>query len=144
MAGACFVNNERVIAIAQRWIGTPYQHQASCEGAGTDCLGLVRGIWREIYGCEPQVVPAYTQDWSETGKSELLLESCRRHMTPVETGVPGDLLIMRMGAFTVAKHLAILSGPAAIIHAFSGHGVVQSTLSKHWTRKIVGVFRFPT
>lgn len=144
MAGACFVSNERVIPIAQRWIGTPYQHQASCEGAGADCLGLVRGIWREIYGCEPQAVPAYTQDWSETGRVEVLLETCNRHMTAVEMALPGDLLVMRMGAFAVAKHLAILSGPATIIHAFSGHGVVQSPLSKHWARKIAGVFRFPT
>ncbi|MDG1118150.1 MAG: peptidase, partial [Flavimaricola sp.] len=29
-----------VVATARGWIGTPYLHQASCRGAGCDCLGL--------------------------------------------------------------------------------------------------------
>ena len=29
-----------VIAAARAWIGTPYLHQCSTQGAGTDCLGL--------------------------------------------------------------------------------------------------------
>ena len=36
----------RVVAEARMWIGTPYVHQASALGAGCDCLGLVRGVWR--------------------------------------------------------------------------------------------------
>ena len=35
---------EAVIAAARGWIGTPYLHQASLKGVGTDCLGLVRGV----------------------------------------------------------------------------------------------------
>ena len=40
-----------VVAIARAWIGTPYEHQASCLGAGTDCLGLLLGIWRDKVRC---------------------------------------------------------------------------------------------
>ena len=54
------------LAEARRWIGTPYRHQASCLGAGCDCLGLVRGIWRSLYRDEPQTVPAYQRDVSGT------------------------------------------------------------------------------
>ena len=36
----------RALAEARRWIGTPYQHQASVLGAGCDCLGVLRGVWR--------------------------------------------------------------------------------------------------
>ncbi|MFZ2468534.1 MAG: peptidase, partial [Parvibaculum sedimenti] len=43
-----------VVAAARAWIGTPYRHQASCKGAGADCLGLVRGLWREFHGAEPE------------------------------------------------------------------------------------------
>ena len=32
----------------------------------TDCLGLVRGVWREVIGQEPEAPPSYTPDWSET------------------------------------------------------------------------------
>ncbi|MCK4713545.1 MAG: peptidase, partial [Marinosulfonomonas sp.] len=56
---------ERVAELARGWIGTPYRHQASVKGAGADCLGLLRGIWCEVYGAEPEAVPAYTPDWSE-------------------------------------------------------------------------------
>lgn len=51
-----------VVTAARGWIGTPYRHQASVRGAGADCLGLIRGVWRELYGAEPAEVPAYTAD----------------------------------------------------------------------------------
>jgi cell wall-associated NlpC family hydrolase len=38
-----------IVALAREWLGTPYHHQASLKGVGTDCVGLVRGIWREVY-----------------------------------------------------------------------------------------------
>jgi NlpC/P60 family putative phage cell wall peptidase len=40
----------RIIAEARAFIGTPYRHQASLQGVGCDCLGLVRGVWRAIHG----------------------------------------------------------------------------------------------
>ena len=52
------------------WIGTPYRHQASCRGAGTDCLGLLRGIWRELIGPEPEAVPRYTPRLVRAGAVE--------------------------------------------------------------------------
>lgn len=45
---------ERVLAEAESWIGTPYRHGASMRGVSCDCLGLVRGIWRALYGNEPE------------------------------------------------------------------------------------------
>ena len=45
----------RVIAIARAWLGTPYHDQASLRGVGCDCLGLARGVWREVVGPEPVV-----------------------------------------------------------------------------------------
>jgi len=32
--------------------GAPYHRQASLSGVGSDCLGLIRGIWHELYGPE--------------------------------------------------------------------------------------------
>lgn len=45
---------DRVVAEARGWVGTPYVHQASARGAGADCLGLVRGVWRGVFGDEPE------------------------------------------------------------------------------------------
>ena len=61
-----------IVAFARGWIGTPYCHQASLKGVGCDCLGLVRGVWRETLGAEPEGVPAYTPDWAEAGRAETL------------------------------------------------------------------------
>jgi NlpC/P60 family putative phage cell wall peptidase len=131
-----------VVIVARRWIGTPYQHQASCEGAGADCLGLVRGIWREICGEEPAIVPAYTPDWSEATRDERLLEAMGAHFYPVSGEAQiGDVLVFRLRA--VAKHLAVVSARGEIIHAYSGRGVVETPLSPAWERRIAGVFRFP-
>ena len=47
----------RTVAAARLWTGTPYHHQASLRGVGCDCLGLVRGVWRDLYGAEPETVP---------------------------------------------------------------------------------------
>ena len=140
--------NDAVLAHAKDWLGTPYRHQASCRGAGTDCLGLLRGIWRDIYGAEPRVVPAYTADWCEPTGHEELLAAAQSLMVPVadRQAQPGDVLLFRMRRGAVAKHLGILSqiGAApAFIHAYSGHGVVTSPLSAPWQRKIAAVFRFP-
>jgi hypothetical protein len=45
---------------------------------------------------------------------------------------------------TVAKHLGVVSvAGARFIHAYSGHGVVESPLSQPWLRRVVGRFRFP-
>jgi NlpC/P60 family putative phage cell wall peptidase len=150
MARACVEPaGAAIVALARDWIGTPYRHQGSCKGAGTDCLGLLRGLWREILGSEPEAVPAYTPDWSEPSWSEDLLAAAGRHLTPVSSAEAraGDVLVMRMRDGGVAKHVGILAfsplGHRTLIHAYSGHGVVESPLTPAWARRIAGAFRFP-
>ena len=62
-----------IVAAARSWIGTPYRHQASLRGVGCDCLGLLRGVWREVVGDEPEAAPAYSRDWAEASGREALL-----------------------------------------------------------------------
>lgn len=138
---------EEIVGAARGWIGTPYLHQGSRRGAGTDCLGLLRGVWREVLGEEPEAVPAYTPDWSEPQREERLWQAALRHLTPrLGAPVAGDVLLFRMRPGAVAKHLGILSeaGPGArFIHAYSGHGVVESPFSAPWRRRVVAAFAFP-
>lgn len=135
-----------VVAVARGWIGTPYLHQASVKGAGADCLGLLRGVWREVLGAEPEEVPAYAPDWSEAAGREALFAAAGRWLEPAQAWEPGAVLLFRMRDGAVAKHLGILSqgGETAwFIHAYSGHGVVESPLSLPWRRRVAGLFRFP-
>ncbi len=137
-----------VVAEARRWIGTPYVHQAATFGAGADCLGLLRGVWRSLHGNEPELVPAYSMDWSEPQGEERLWDAALRHLVPkgLADEAPGDVLLFRMRAGAVAKHLGIATnvGRAAhFVHAYSKFGVIESALSAPWRRKIVARFTFP-
>lgn len=137
-----------VVAEARRWIGTPYLHQASVNGAGTDCLGLLRGVWRAVVGREPEAMPPYTADWAEPAREEVLLRAAGRWLVqkPLGEAEPGDVLLFRMRATGIAKHLGIqaaIGASASFIHAYSQHGVVESPLSAPWQRRIVARFTFP-
>lgn len=136
------------LAEARAWIGTPYVHQASVRGAGADCLGLLRGVWRALCGAEPEAVPPYTPDWGEPGRDELLARAAGRWLVckTLQAEAPGDVLLFRMRDGGIAKHLGIAGavGPGAtFVHAYTGHGVVESPLSAPWRRRIVGRYAFP-
>lgn len=138
----------RIIAEARGWIGTPYVHQGDVRGAGTDCLGLLRGIWRALLGTEPEVVPAYTQDWGEAGGHEILMAAADRWLRrkPLDQAAAGDVLLFRMRSGAVAKHLGVqtaVSPLATFVHAYTGHGVIESPLSEPWARRIAARFAFP-
>jgi len=139
----------RVLVAARGWLGTPYRHQASVKGEGADCLGLVRGVWREVVGEEPEAPPAYRADWAETGGEETLLHAARRRLVevPLAMARAGDVLLFRMSAGCPVKHCAILSsddGPEwKMIHAYWGRAVVESWMGPWWRRRLVAAFRWP-
>ena len=135
--------NAEALWIARHWLGTPYRHQGATRGAGCDCLGLIRGIWRSLYGSEPEPVPPYTRDWAERGTEERLWRAALRHMRPVQHAAPGQVILFRMHGGAVAKHLGLQSDDTHFIHAYSGHGVVESALTPAWQRRIVARFAFP-
>lgn len=157
-------DNLQAVAEARRWLGTPYLHQASCRGAGCDCLGLIRGIWRGLFAAEPETPPPYSMDWSEPQGEERLWQAALAHLVakPLAQAALGDVLLFRMRAGAVAKHLGVQSrlnaqglvrantgspsganfGPG-FIHAYYGHGVVESALTAPWQRRLVARFCFP-
>jgi len=73
---------DEIVGAAQRWLRTPYQHRASVKGVGCDCLGLIRGVWREVLGAEPTEVPPYAGDWAEAGEGEPLADAMDRWFEP--------------------------------------------------------------
>lgn len=137
-----------IVAAARGWIGTPYRHQASLKGAGTDCLGLVRGVWREVIGTEPEMPPPYTPDWAERpggAAEETMAAAARRHMTEIAPGEAraGDVMLFRMRPGGPAKHAGVLSGDDRMIHAWSGHAVVETAMGRWWRARAAFAFRFP-
>ena len=144
-----------------RWVGTPYHHQASVKGAGCDCLGLIRGVWRELLGAEPEAMPAYTRDWGDVTGAEPLLAAARRNLIAIDaaSALAGDVLVFRMRA-GVAKHAGILwryrherstsaerslerRGTADHPRRRSGRGVAEIGLTRWWRRRLAAAFAFP-
>lgn len=142
---AAAVSRAEIVRVARAWIGTPYHHQASLKGVGTDCLGLVRGVWRELYACDAELPPAYSRDWAEAGGVETMLDAAARHLQPVaaQAAGAGDVLIFRLRDGFVAKHAAIQSGRGTMIHAIEGAPVAEVAVSPWWLRHVAGAFRFP-
>ena len=139
------ISRSAILAEARDWIGTPYMHQASAKGAGCVCLGLVRGVWRALYGAEPEATPAYTPDWAERAGAETLLDAARRNMSEIaiDKAAPGDVLLFRMHAQAPVKHCAILDEDARIVHAYWGRAVVRSRFAPWWRARCAAAFSFP-
>ena len=135
--------SEAAIAEARRWLGTPYRHQASVRGAGCDCLGLVRGVWRAVVGPETLTVPPYTPDWARERGRETLLEAAEAVLLPVSEPAPGDVLAFRMSRGGPVTHLGILGTPDTLIHAYARRAVVETPLGPWWRRRHTHSFRFP-
>ncbi len=136
---------DEVVRAARQWIGTPYHHQASVRGIGADCLGLVRGVWRELYGRDAEAPPPYSRDWAEASGRETMLEAATRHLHPMalKQAGAGDVVVFRLRAGTVAKHAAILTGPDRMVHAMEGGTAAEVPLSPWWRRHMAGAFSFP-
>lgn len=137
---------ERVVDVARSWIGTPYHHQASCKAVGADCLGLVRGIFRECLGFDIDIPANYSRDWAEASGIETMLHGARQHLAevPMTDIAPGDVAIFRLRRGYVAKHAALIATPDTMIHAMEGCPVSEVDFSPWWRRHVAGVFRFPT
>ncbi len=139
---------EQIVTAARGWIGTPYVHQSARRGGGCDCLGLLRGVWAEVSG-EPLIpVPPYSPDWSEPQGDEVLMRAAQARLQPKPLGLaaPGDVLLFRMRQGSVAKHLGLqaeVGWHPTFIHSYQGHGVMESSLSTPWKRRLVARFALP-
>jgi NlpC/P60 family putative phage cell wall peptidase len=139
------ISRDTIVAIARSWAGTPYRHRQSSKGNGTDCLGLVRGIWRELYDQEPETPPPYARDWAEALGRDTLIDAARRHLVEIDKAElrPGDVLVFRYRKNCPAKHVGIYLHPRRLLHAMEGLPVSEVRLSPWWFRKLDSAFAFP-
>ena len=134
---------DRAVARAARgWLGTPYRHQGSRRGVGADCLGLLRGVWREVVGPEPFPVPPYGRDWAEADPADRLLAAAEALFEPAGEIDTGTVLVFRWSPGAAAKHCGVAIGPERMIHAYSGRGVVENAIAPSWRRRVAARRRF--
>lgn len=139
------VQRRDIVAAARGWIGTPYRHQASLKLVGCDCLGLVRGVWRETVGAEPQTIPSYGAGWTDAGTLDVLAEACGRYalQVPYTEFEAGDILLFRWRRHLPARHAGIASSAALMVHAQEGAAAAEIPLNGWWRRHLAYAFRFP-
>jgi len=139
--------NTEVLEIARTWIGTPYKHQASLKGVGCDCIGLIVGVWRELYGGTPQdfEMPPYTAFWAEETGRELMVQIGAQYLIPVSLAdmIPGDVVMFKMVTHGMTKHAGILSENNKLIHAYSRHDVMETSMIRNAGAKLTHAFRYP-
>jgi NlpC/P60 family putative phage cell wall peptidase len=130
---------DKIVDAARAWLGTPYRHQASTLGAGCDCLGLLRGAWRTLYGDEPVVVPPYRAD----GRGAELLAGAERWLVRAEGLAEGCVVLFRLGRQAAPRHCGIMVSATRFVHAQERLGVVEANLTDGWRRRVAAVFAFP-
>jgi NlpC/P60 family putative phage cell wall peptidase len=133
-----------IVDAARAWIGTPYRHQAATLGAGCDCLGLVRGVWRQLFGEAPPAMPNYRADWRDGRRAGELLAAAERHLVRVGEGpMAGQVLLFRLGRSSLPRHCGIAVSADRFIHAQEGLGVIEANLTDGWRQRVAGLYDFP-
>ena len=118
-----------VLTEARSWIGTPWVASGAVKGVGANCLGFLAGVARNV-GLDTLVEAFAPYDgFALPPHPTALLCGLRRHLerTPVWQAAPADLLLFDLG--DGLRHVAMLTGAEAIIHAFQSKGrVVENRL----------------
>jgi len=137
--------NQQIIVAARGWLGTPYRHQSAQKHAGCDCLGLIVGVWRELYGSLAIELPPYSSNWRDRSHALALNSLANKHLDCVQTQPlsKGNIVLLHMRSGLPAKHCAIISDDDHFIHSQERIGVVEVPLSTWWRRRVVAQYSFP-
>jgi NlpC/P60 family putative phage cell wall peptidase len=131
------ITREQIVAEARTWLGTKYRHQGRVKGLSVDCVGLVFGVAAAL-GVPHQPVSDYSRRPDGT-----LLPGIEAQTAPV-TGAPaaGDIVVFQWAAEPM--HVAILTAPDHIIHAFAINRVVcEHRIDERWQRRVACFRAFP-
>ena len=106
--------------------------------------GLVRGVWRALYGAEPEEPGPYQPGWVEPPGEERLRDAGRRHLREIALTEcqAGDVLMFRWRDHLPAKHIGIATSKTTMIHAHEGAVVAEIALAP-WRSRLCYAFRFP-
>lgn len=126
-----------MIAAARACLGTPFHHQGRLPGVGLDCIGLIV-VALQAVGC----IVADRRDYARRPDGTALAAALAAHgAVRVDAPLPGDVLLFAFDG--QPQHVAMLSAPDCIIHAYAPAGkVVEVCLNGSWRRRVVAFWRF--
>ena len=118
-----YLSNSMLYTELYKWLGTPHILRSRGQG-GIDCSGLVKIIYRKVYGLE---LKGSSQDIS-------------RIVKPLDVAElnEGDLVFFRIYHQSRIDHVGIFLGNGRFIHTSSSSGVTISELSaSYYMRRFV-------
>lgn len=139
------MQRDKVVKEAAEWLGTAWQHQTSLKQVACDCVGLVRGVYREVSGIDVSIDEDYPASWHLFRQEERLYEEAKRHMKEISLAdaLPGDILIFGFYHHP-ASHAGILIAPDRFIHSYQDIGsVIETRLDEAWRKRLRFTFRYP-
>lgn len=136
---------ERLVAEAETWIGTRFQHQGRLKGVGVDCVNFIAETARAA-GVTGLEIP---QGYKPHEDGTVMLQLLNEHMSlvPTEEMQKGDVLALCDEALqdpNTPRHLVFVQEVTPkttfIIHA-SQHGVRRHRIDAAWKRRIHSCWR---
>lgn len=122
------IRRQAIVAVARRFIGTPFVHQQRSPGVGIDCVGVLI--------CAAKLLGLRHEDFREYGREadgakleEFLARHCRR--VPVDEFLPGHALAFWFEKRDHYQHVAVATGPNSMVHAhsmYSGGAVREESI----------------
>lgn len=141
------MDRDAIVKEAREWIGTKWQHQASVKGAGCDCAGLVRGVYRELTGNGVDIPFNYPSTWhlfKDEPRMYNTLKECAGKEIPCESLEPGDIVTFSFREKFPDHHVGIVTGEGTFIHAYLDvKKVVETRMDETWKNRLRHAFRFP-
>jgi len=137
-----------IIKEARSWVDTAWHHQASLRGVGCDCIGLIRGIYKNITGIEFQGIINYAQTPFFYCRDERLYPELQKHLVeiPVEDAIAGDIVTFSYRDRFPDHHLGIIMDDGFFVHASCDPGVNRVIVTRYdeqWKERTRHAFRFP-
>ena len=116
---------QRLLDVAQTWLGTPWHHEARIKGAGVDCLQILIAVYHEA-GLIDDIHPdSYSPDWHLHRDEPRYLQGLLAYCDPVDAPLPGDIVMFQYGRH--AAHGGIVLDWPTILHAWRDQRMVVTS-----------------
>ncbi len=122
---------EDILTEARSWMGTKFLHQGSLKGVGTDCGGMVKGVYKAL-GAEVRDVPI---NYARTPANDIIEKVLAKRAVKTNDPKPGDIILFTL--LREPQHLGIYTESGGVIHAYQPFGkVVEHSMDDKWKRRV--------
>ncbi len=126
----------QVMAIARKYVGTPWHHQGRVIGVGIDCIGLLVCVAKEM-GFQLQDVVGYPLEPNGTLDNNLY-----EQMDAVDIIKPASIGMFWTQQKDKAQHIAIFTDYGLIQAHLGSDNVIETRYTKAWDNRLMQVFDF--